>query len=887
MTNDRLVFFFGNGKAEGKAAQKELLGGKGANLAEMTNMGIPVPPGFTISTRVCHHYSLATAEGGPDSPDRFPDGLQEQVGEALERLEEAIRRRLGDPGAPLLVSVRSGAAVSMPGMMDTILNLGLNHETTEGLAAETGNPRFAWDSFRRFLQMYGNVVLGIPSERFEKRLKAAMRECGVERDADLEASRLETLAGEYEAIVLEETGRGFPMDPKAQLWGAVEAVLGSWNNERAILYRRLHDIQGLLGTAVNVQAMVFGNQGEDSGTGVCFTRDPSTGERKPYGEFLRNAQGEDVVAGVRTPQPIAELHQAMPEVADRLAKVMRTLEEHYRDMQDIEFTIQKGELFLLQTRNGKRTARAALKIAVDMVDEGLIDEEEALLRIDATQLEQLLHPSFDKEAPKDLLARGIPASPGSAAGIVALDPDTAVRMAAEGKTPILVRNETSPEDLKGMASSAGFLTMRGGKTSHAAVVARQMGKVCVSGCGAMQIDEEDRSVSFDGRRIREGEEISLDGSLGEVYAGRVPTVEAGIPEDLTRVLSWADRRRRLKIRTNADTPKDNRKAREFGAEGIGLCRTEHMFFEEDRILHVRKMILARNDEERREALATLLPMQRGDFLDIFEVMDGFPCNIRLLDPPLHEFLPHDPETRAAVAEEMGVSEEELRQRVADLSESNPMLGHRGCRLGITHPEIYEMQMRAILEAACEAVAGGVHVLPEIMIPLSSAASEVGVLRRRLEAVAAKVFEEKRKRVSYQIGTMIETPRAALTASEIALEAEFFSFGTNDLTQMTFGFSRDDVAGFLPAYLETGILERDPFEGIDLKGVGRLMRIAVEEGRKTRPGLKVGICGESGGDPASILFCHRLELDYVSLSPYRVPTARLAAAQAALREKKPG
>ncbi len=877
------VYSFANGKADGQADQRELLGGKGANLAEMTNLGIPVPPGFTIGTTVCAHYAEAVAKHGPNADDRFAPELWDEIHAALHEVEAATGRKFGDTAKPLLVSVRSGAAVSMPGMMDTVLNLGLNAETVEGLAKETGNPRFAWDSFRRFVQMYGNVVQNVDGAKFEHALADAMKTAGVERDSDLDEQALKALLPRYLDLTREATGRDFPMDPVEQLRGAIEAVLQSWGNDRAIVYRRLHKITGLLGTAVNVQAMVYGNMGEDSGTGVCFTRDPSTGEATPYGEFLINAQGEDVVAGVRTPVPLAEMANVLGPASVELHKVMDRLEKHFTDMQDMEFTIEHGKLYMLQTRTGKRTARAALRIASDMVKEKLITEQQAVARIDAAQLEQLLHPSFDPKAKKTRIAKALAASPGSASGCVALSPQRAEEFADAGKDVILVRIETSPEDLSGMAKSRGFLTARGGKTSHAAVVARQMGKVCVSGCSALEIDEAKGTFTFGDKTYNEGDTLSLDGSVGEVYEGLVPTTDAELPAEFDELMQWADQLRRLRVRVNADTPQDCRKALEFGAEGIGLCRTEHMFFDEERILNVRRMIMANDETERRAALAQLAPAQRGDFVAIFKVMDGLPVNIRLLDPPLHEFLPHEPEAQAEVAEALDIDLAALRHRMATLHESNPMLGHRGCRLGVTFPEIYEMQVRAILEAAVEVQQDGCKVHPEIMIPLVSEVNEIHFLRGRLVAVADAVFAEMSAQVPYQIGTMIEIPRAALTAGAIAKEAEFFSFGTNDLTQMAYGFSRDDAGSFLPEYVEKGILPLDPFAVLDATGVGRLMRIATDEGRETRPGLKVGICGETGGEPQSIRFCHDLGLDYVSCSPYRIPTARLAAAQATLND----
>jgi pyruvate,orthophosphate dikinase len=879
-SNKKYVYFFGNGEAEGQNDQRDVLGGKGMNLAEMTRVGVPVPPGFTISTLVCKYYN-DHVEQGMSGDELLPAGIWKEVEEHLKRLEQATGKGFGDPHNPLLVSVRSGAAVSMPGMMDTILNLGLTPTTVQGLAKATENARFAWDCYRRFVQMFGNVVLEIEMEKFESQLEAAMKSAGVERDADLSAEALEKLVGDFKKTVLEETGNPFPDEPIAQLRGATLAVLKSWGNPRAKVYRRINKVHGLLGTAVNVQTMVFGNMGEDSGTGVCFTRDPATGEKVFFGEFLMNAQGEDVVAGIRTPEPLDQLESHQPEAARKLFDSMAMLEKHYREMQDMEFTIERGELFMLQTRTGKRTAHAALKIAVDMVSEGLITPQEALLKVDAQQLDQLLHPSFDPDADKKLLAKGINASPGAASGIAALTAEKAEELADAGNKVILVRRETSPEDLHGMAKSLGFLTATGGKTSHAAVVARQMGKVCVSGCSALEITGP-ASFKVGGQSFNEGDFISIDGTAGEVYEGEVAMTDVVMPDDFKQIMAWADKYRSLTVRTNADTPADCKVARDFGAQGIGLCRTEHMFFDDERILHVREMILAGgNPERQQEAINKLLPYQRGDFEGIFEVMDGLPVNIRLLDPPLHEFLPHEPENQAQVAKELGISPEEVKRRVLELHEMNPMLGHRGCRLGVTHPAIYEMQTRAILEAACNVQQKGIDPHPEIMIPLSSTVMELRFLRERLIRVAKKVFEEKGVVVDYQIGTMVETPRAALTGKEIAEEAEFFSFGTNDLTQMTYGFSRDDVAGFLPHYVEIGLIPVDPFDTLDEPGVGRLMQLAKDEGRETRPNLKVGICGESGGEPRSIAFCHKIGLNYVSCSPFRVPTARLAAAQAAL------
>jgi pyruvate, orthophosphate dikinase len=885
------VFRFGGGVAEGKAGDRNLLGGKGANLAEMGSIGLPVPPGFTLSTEMCTRFY--------EEGERFPDSLRDEVAGGIAHIEQVTGKTFGDPSDPLLVSVRSGARVSMPGMMDTVLNLGLNDETVQGLAAASGDPRFAWDSYRRFIQMYSDVVLGLDHGAFEEALEIAKEDKGVHLDTDLEAADWERLTAQYKALVLEGLGRPFPDDPHDQLWGAIAAVFGSWNGDRAKTYRRLHNIPHDWGTAVNVQAMVFGNRGDSSATGVAFTRDPSTGERCYYGEYLINAQGEDVVAGIRTPQYLtraareragakaASMEEALPEVYGQLAEVFETLERHYRDMQDIEFTVERGKLWMLQTRTGKRTAKAALRIAVDMAQEGLISEKEAILRIDPLQLDQLLHPTLDPAAERDVVAKGLPASPGAACGKAVFDADTAVQRAAAGEDIILVRVETSPEDIHGMHAARGILTARGGMTSHAAVVARGMGRPCVSGAGSLSIDYKARRMRVGGRDIAEGEVITLDGSTGEVMVGEVPTVQPELVGDFGTLMVWADAQRRLKVRANAETPKDCATAREFGAEGVGLCRTEHMFFDPDRITNVRQMILAQDEGGRRSALEKLLPAQRGDFEAIFRIMSGLPVTIRLLDPPLHEFLPHAEEEFAEVARASGADVETLRRRAAELAEANPMLGHRGCRLGITYPEIYEMQARAIFEAAV-AVArdGGEPPIPEVMVPLVATRAELVIIRSLIERVAAEVFREQGRSLNYLVGTMIELPRAALAAGAIAegdQGAEFFSFGTNDLTQTTLGISRDDAGRFIGPYVEKGIFARDPFVSLDTEGVGELIRIAAERGRAARPGLKLGICGEHGGDPASIAFCERTRLDYVSASPYRVPIARLAAAQAALRE----
>jgi len=870
---DRLVYFFGGGQADGGREDKALLGGKGANLAEMARIGVPVPPGFTITTEVCRHY---LREG------KYPAELREQVAAALARLEKETGKTFGSGDFPLLLSVRSGAPISMPGMMETILNLGLNDETVEALARATDNPRFAYDSYRRFVNMYGDVVLGVEHDAFEELLSARKAAKGVEADTDLDADDLRALVGEYKALVAERTGKPFPDDPHEQLWGAIEAVFRSWNIDRAVAYRRVHGIPDDLGTAVNVQAMVFGNMGEDSGTGVAFTRDPSTGERRFFGEFLLNAQGEDVVAGIRTPVPIAEMAERMPAAYRELIEVQSRLEKHFREMQDLEFTVERGRLYLLQTRTGKRTAAAAVRIAVDMVDEGLITEREAVLRVDPKQLDQLLHPRLDPNARVTVLATGLPASPGAAAGRVVFDPDEAAELGAKGEPVILVRRETSPDDFHGMVAAKAIVTARGGMTSHAAVVARGMGKCCVVGARDIHIDLERGEFTAHGVTVKAGDWISVDGTTGRVLLGKVATVEPELSEHFQRLMSWADSFRTLRVRTNADTPADAKKAREFGAEGIGLCRTEHMFFEGDRITAMREMILAADEEGRRRALAKLLPMQRDDFLGIFRAMDGLPVTIRLLDPPLHEFLPATREDTELVAKAMGVDVDTLMRAVERHREANPMLGHRGVRVGITYPEVTEMQARAIFEAAVQATREGVSVYPEVMVPLVADVKELRYQARLIRRVAEEVMREAGVEVPYLIGTMIELPRAALMAGSIAEEAEFFSFGTNDLTQTSFGISRDDAASFLPRYMEDGIFSEDPFQVLDRDGVGRLIAIATKEGRATRPTLKVGICGEHGGEPRSVEFCHEVGLDYVSCSPYRVPIARLAAAHAALK-----
>jgi pyruvate,orthophosphate dikinase len=870
----RSVYFFERGNADGDATMKQVLGGKGANLAEMCRIGLPVPPGFTIGTSVCASYYEAN--------ERLPDTVQKEVDEHLLRLEKAMGRRFGAPEAPLFVSVRSGAAVSMPGMMDTVLNLGLNDSTLEGLAKSTGNRRFALDAYRRLVHMFGDVVMGVPHEKFEETLSDVKAKRRAVLDTDLDEKGLEEAVKRYRVIYENHVGAPFPQDPREQLRRAIEAVFRSWNADRARKYREIHGIKGLMGTAVNVQAMVFGNLGQTSGTGVCFTRDPSTGESVFYGEYLINAQGEDVVAGIRTPEPIALLGREMPGVYKQLLAIKDALERHYKEMQDLEFTVQDGELFMLQTRTGKRTAQAAVRIAVEMAAEKLIDEKEALRRVDPAQLDRLLHPTFDPAADRVLLSRGgLPASPGAVSGRIVFTAEDAESWASRGEKVVLVRRETSPEDIGGMHAAEGILTALGGMTSHAAVVARGMGKCCVAGCGEAQIDAAKKTLAFGSRTLREGDWISLDGSTGEVMLGKVKTMAPKPGEHFGRLMAMADRHRRLKVRTNADTPHDARVAREFGAEGIGLCRTEHMFFEETRIASVREMILAETLPDRERALRKLLPEQRKDFLGIFRAMDGLPVTIRLLDPPLHEFVPHDAETRKKLAQGLKIPVERVERRCKELEEYNPMLGHRGCRLMITFPEIIEMQGRAIAEAACDAAAEGVKVVPEVMIPLVGAKKELDYCVARLRAVIDRTLEERRAKVPFLYGTMIEVPRAALLAAEIAETAEFFSFGTNDLTQMTFAFSRDDAGRFLNDYIEKEILEKDPFQTLDTVGVGRLIRMSAEDGRKARPKLKLGICGEHGGDPASIRFCHEVGLDYVSCSPYRVPIARLAAARATL------
>ena len=880
------VYGFGNGRAEGTAAMRDLLGGKGAGLAEMANLKLPVPPGFTITTDVCTYYY------GNDK--KYPRDLRGQVEKALARVGRITGRKFGDETNPLLVSVRSGARASMPGMMDTVLNLGLNDETVETLAKKSGDRRFAYDSYRRFITMYSDVVLGVGHEHFEELLDRHKEQQGYTLDTDLSADDWADLVARYKKRVKDELGQDFPQDPHKQLWGAIGAVFGSWMNQRAITYRKLHNIPENWGTAVNVQAMVFGNMGDTSATGVAFTRNPSTGEKKLYGEFLINAQGEDVVAGIRTPQEISEaarkeagsdkpsMEYTLPKAYAELKRIYNVLERHYRDMQDLEFTVEQGKLWMLQTRSGKRTAKAALRIAVELANEGLISKSDAVLRVDPLSLDQLLHPTIDPRAHRRVIATGLPASPGAASGEIVFSPDEAAQLKSDGKKVVLVRVETSPEDIHGMHAAEGILTTRGGMTSHAAVVARGMGKPCVSGAGSLRVDYAAGTMTAGGQSFKKGDHITVDGSTGQVLAGKVEMVEPQLSGEFATLIGWADKVRRLGVRANADTPTDAKTAVRFGAEGIGLCRTEHMFFESDRIQAVREMILADDERLRRAAIAKLLPMQRADFVELFEIMAGRPVTIRLLDPPLHEFLPHGEEEIAEVAAVMGEDPKKLAARANELSEFNPMLGFRGCRIAIVYPEIAEMQARAIFEAAIEAAKrAGKLVVPEVMVPLIATKTEFDLVKARIDAMAHAVAKEKNAKVKYQVGTMIELPRASLVADEIAQSAEFFSFGTNDLTQTTFGISRDDAASFLGIYTARGILPVDPFVSIDQRGVGELVRIGVERGRGVRPKLKVGICGEHGGDPASIAFCHEAKLDYVSCSPFRVPIARLAAAQAAL------
>jgi pyruvate,orthophosphate dikinase len=882
------VYAFRAGQADGNAGMKDLLGGKGANLAEMSSLNLPVPAGFTITTEACVHYFKNNAE--------LPDGLVAEVEGALANLEKVTGKGFGQVENPLLVSVRSGARASMPGMMDTVLNLGLNDATVEGLASLTGDRRFALDCYRRFITMYSNVVLGVSHHSFEDILDDHKDRLGVSVDTDITAKDWEKVIADYKDMVKSELGRDFPQEPKDQLWGAVKAVFGSWMNDRAKFYRKMHDIPEDWGTAVNVQSMVFGNMGDTSATGVAFTRNPSTGEGELYGEFLLNAQGEDVVAGIRTPQALTKkaredmgernpsMEEQLPDVFAQFKSTVDTLERHYRDVQDVEFTVEQGKLYMLQTRNAKRTSRAGLKIAVDMAKEGLISPAEALMRVDPASLDQLLHPMIDPAAEKIVIAKGLPASPGAACGKIVFTADDAVRLSAAGEDVILVRDETSPEDIHGMHAAKAIVTARGGMTSHAAVVARGMGRPCVSGAGEMNIYAERGEFTARGQSYRFGDLITLDGSTGEIIKGAVRMIEPEFSEDFHQIMTWADEHRSLAIRTNAETPSDARTALGFGAEGIGLCRTEHMFFDEDRIAAVREMILADDEAGRRKALAKIQPMQKADFAELFEIMDGLPVTIRLLDPPLHEFLPHTPEDVAQVAEASGVGEDKLMKRTKELSETNPMLGWRGCRLGVTFPEIYESQLEAIFDAAIDRIEAGGKPQPEIMHPLVATREEMKYLTDMTHRVARAVFAARGKSVEYKVGTMIELPRAALMADRLAETAEFFSFGTNDLTQTTFGISRDDSGRFLNPYIEKGIFEKDPFVSLDQDGVGELIHIAAEKGRATRPDIKLGICGEHGGDPASIAFCHRQGLGYVSCSPYRVPVARLAAAQAAIAAK---
>ncbi len=881
---DKLTYFFGNGKAEGSAKDKVLLGGKGANLAEMTNIGLPVPPGFTISTECCAAYYK--------NGEKFPAGLEQQIDESIKLLEKALGKKLGDPVNPLLVSCRSGAAVSMPGMMDTVLNIGLTEKMIDPFSKSCGNPRFAWDAWRRLINMFGDTVMGVDHHHFEAELAAVKKQRKVKLDTDLDVDGLKEVCQRYLKVYEKHTKEKFPTSPREQILKSVKAVFQSWMSPRAIKYRQINEISGLNGTAVNVQAMVFGNMGEDCATGVCFTRDPSTGENVFYGEFLINAQGEDVVAGIRTPQPIVRMGDTLPDAYAELLRVKDILEKHFKDVQDMEFTVEHNHFYMLQTRNGKRTAQAAVRIAVEMVTEGLIDQNTAVLRVEPSSLDQLLHPSFDPKAPRDQIAKGLPASPGAAVGKLAFTAEEAEKRFADGEKVILVRKETSPEDIGGMQTAVGILTSTGGMTSHAAVVARGMGKPCVAGCGELDIDAKAGTVIIKAangkaRKFSRKDTISIDGSTGCVFSGAVPTVKPKVSGDFATLMGWADSIRKLQVRTNADTPNDAKVAREFGAQGIGLCRTEHMFFEGDRIVAVREMILADNEKDRRAALKKLLPYQKKDFVGIFKAMDGLPVTIRLLDPPLHEFLPHEEKNQREMARQMKVPLDRIKRRVTELHESNPMLGFRGCRLAVIFPEIQEMQVRAIFQAAVEVAKKGVKVYPEIMIPIANTVKELEFLLPRVRAVADEVFAKAGKKVEYKVGTMIELPRAAITADQIAKEAEFFSFGTNDLTQMTFGFSRDDVASFVPRYVELEILPKDPFNSLDQDGVGELIKIAIQKGRGTRNDLKVGICGEHGGDPASVEFCHRVGLNYVSCSPYRVPIARLAAAQAVVKANTGG
>ena len=873
----KYVYFFGDNKTEGKKELKDLLGGKGANLAEMANISIPIPPGFTISTVACKRYN--------EENNKLTNEMQSEIQQNITKLEKSTNKTFGDPKNPLLISVRSGAAVSMPGMMDTILNLGLNDNVVEGLADQSNNPQFAWDSYRRFIQMFGNVVMGIPHEKFESILEQIKEKTNTTYDMDLTVDALKEIVEEYKKLIKNETNESFPQNVNEQLTQSIQAVFNSWNNQRAIKYREINNIKGLEGTAVNVQTMVFGNMGKDSATGVCFTRNPATGENTFYGEYLINAQGEDVVAGIRTPQQIQTLKDQMPTLYDQLLSTCKKLEKHYKDMQDLEFTIQNKKLYMLQTRTGKRTAQAAINIAVDMVNEGLITKEQALFRINPKQLSQLLHKQLDKNTQHNdqYLTNGLPASPGAAVGKIVFNNDAAIKESQKDEPVILIRNETSPEDIIGMEVASGILTAKGGMTSHAAVVARSMGKCCVSGCKDIKINEGKQTITVGSQTFTQGDLITLDGATGNVYEGKIPTVSPKLNGNFSTILEWADNKRTLHVRTNADTPRDAKKAIEFGAEGIGLCRTEHMFFEGNRIKAVRRMILAHDTEKRKQALATLKPYQKEDFIELFKIMNGKPITIRLLDPPLHEFLPKEEEEIKAFAAEMNIPVEQLQKEIAQLQEVNPMLGHRGCRIGISHPEIPEMQAQALFEAAKEVAAMGIKVQPEIMIPLVGHVEEFSHQKKIINNVAKQVLNGS-KNIIYKIGTMIEVPRAALRADSIAAEAEFFSFGTNDLTQMTSGFSRDDVGKFIPEYISQGLFKFDPFETLDQTGVGELIKISVEKGKTSRADLKLGICGEQGGEPKSIEFCHNNGLDYVSCSPYQIPIARLASAHAALKHK---
>ena len=881
------VYFFGGGKAEGSKEMKALLGGKGANLAEMSSIGVTVPSGFTISTAVCEAYY--------DNKQRIPKPVADEVDKHLARLEKAMGKALGQADDPLLVSVRSGAAVSMPGMMDTVLNLGMNDKAVKGLAAKSGNERFAWDAYRRFINMFGNVVMGVDHRYFEAALDKIKNRKKVELDTELDAKDLQNVVAAYKEVVKKHKKQSFPQDPKKQLWGAIDAVFGSWNNDRAIAYRKINEIKGLKGTAVTVQSMVFGNLGEDSGTGVCFSRDPSTGKKVFYGEYLMNAQGEDVVAGIRTPMELKTLQKKNPKIYKQLVDVKDKLELHYRDMQDMEFTIQQGKLYLLQTRNGKRTGAAAIKVAVDMVKEKAIDKETAIARVTPDQLDQVFHPQIDPRAKKAnaAVAKGLNASPGAAGGLVVFTADEAAAWKKDGKKVLLVRKETSPEDIEGMHAAEGILTSTGGMTSHAAVVARGMGTPCVAGCKDLVISGKKATVA--GKPIKQGDFMTIDGTTGEVFIGQLDLSQPKVAGELHTFLGWADEIRKkavrpglkekgIKVRTNADTPVDAKRAREFGAEGIGLCRTEHMFFEEDKIFNFRQMILAEDLTARKAALKKILPLQKKDFKGIFKAMDGLPVTIRLLDPPLHEFVPHDAKDINELAKALKISPAKIKAKVESLQEFNPMLGHRGCRLGITYPEVYDMQVEAIMAAACEVAKAGVKVLPEIMIPLIGTKKELDILRENAIRVAKEVLASKKQKVEYLVGTMIEIPRAALTADKIAEAADFFSFGTNDLTQMAFGYSRDDVGTFVPDYIDQGILEEDPFAVLDQTGVGQLVEIGIQKGRSTKPDLKVGICGEHGGEPKSVEFCYKVGMNYVSCSPFRVPIARLAAAQAVIANR---